>query len=331
MKRKLLIAAGFLLTQLCAAQVLFTENFENYPLGDFITDPTGATPGLGNWYVFLDKNTASEVKIEQEPTKGKVLVVKNAINYTARQKDLETVWNNRTTGNNVLLVEYELYAEDLDNTSMFAAELVNHVLAKIHFGVGYDSTLQVNKSYFKASVGEMLYKEYQNLNFVKKWIAVQVYADYNTNKQYAHIPALGITIQNVFTKAATPLKQIQFNGGGGILSKGVYTNSVAHKLDNIKITALKEVPPHVLSAESFLASHFSMYPNPASNIVTITNSENLLVQQIAVYDTTGKLITTENYNSKTEIQLNIEDLASGTYLLHLKTNEGTAVKKLVKK
>src|SRR5690606_17678511 len=244
------------------------ETFENYPLGDFTTDPTGVTPGLGNWYVFLDKNTASEVKIEQEPTKGNVLVVKNAINYTAKQKDLETVWNNRTTGNNVLLVEYELYAEDLDNTSIFLASLANDLLADIRLSVGYDSTLQVNKSYLRVSVGQMYHKEYLNLNFIKSWITVQLYADYNTNKQYAHIPALGITIQNVFTKAATPLKQIQFNGGGGILSKGVYTNSVAHKLDNIKITALKEVPPHVLSAESFLASHFSMYPYVSNNIYT---------------------------------------------------------------
>ena len=48
MKRKLLIAAGFLLTQLCSAQVLFTENFENYTLG---TDPTGVIPGQGGWFI----------------------------------------------------------------------------------------------------------------------------------------------------------------------------------------------------------------------------------------------------------------------------------------
>src|SRR5690606_34174576 len=88
---------------------------------------------------------------------------------------------------------------------------------------------------------------------------------------------------------------------------------------------------HILSAESFLAQKFNLYPNPATNIVNITNGENMLVSKIEVYDITGKLITTENYNNKTEIQLNVEHLASGTYLLHLKTNEGTAVKKLVKK
>src|SRR5690606_5316596 len=177
----------------------------------------------------------------------------------------------------------------------------------------------------------MLSKDYLNLNFVKKWIKVQVYADYNTNKQYAHIPALGITLHNVFIKPATPLNRIVFIGGGGVLTKGVYTNSVAHKLDNIKITALKSVPPEVLSTVNFLAEKFNIYPNPATNSVTITNNENMLVKEVAVYDTTGKLINTQNYNNEAEIQLNVENLASGTYMLHLQTAEGTAVKKLVKK
>src|SRR5690606_31477361 len=82
-------------------------------------------------------------------------------------------------------------------------------------------------------------------------------------------------------------------------------------------------------AKSVLAQNFNLYPNPATNMVHITNTENMLVNKIEVYDTTGKLITTESYNNETEIQLNVEHLASGTYMLHLQTNEGTAVRKLV--
>src|SRR5690606_7102369 len=96
---------------------------------------------------------------------------------------------------------------------------------------------------------------------------------------------------------------------------------------------LNEVPPEVitLSVNEQLAEKFNLYPNPANNLVNITNNENMFVKEVAVYDTTGKLITTQNYNEQAEIQLNVENLASGTYLLHLQTNEGVAVKKLVKK
>src|SRR5690606_20322359 len=98
-----------------------------------------------------------------------------------------------------------------------------------------------------------------------------------------------------------------------------------NKLDNIKLTALNAVPPYVLSSVEISADKFNLYPNPATNVVNITNSENMLVNQIAVYDTTGKLISTQNFNEQAEIQLNVEKLANGTYMLHLQTNEGTAV------
>jgi len=57
----------------------------------------------------------------------------------------------------------------------------------------------------------------------------------------------------------------------------------------------------------------------------------MLVQQVVIYDISGKQLNTQSFNNETEIQLNVENLASGTYMLHLQTNEGTAVKKLVKK
>lgn len=80
-----------------------------------------------------------------------------------------------------------------------------------------------------------------------------------------------------------------------------------------------------------LAEKFNMYPNPATNIVNITNRENMLVSQITVYDVTGKQMSTQSFNNEAEIQLNVENLPSGTYMLHLQTEVGTAVKKLVRK
>src|SRR5690606_29157175 len=103
------------------------------------------------------------------------------------------------------------------------------------------------------------------------------------------------------------------------------------KYDNIKVSALQTLPSYILSTNEQLAAKFNLYPNPATNVVTIANNENRLVNQVVVYDVTGKLISTQSFNEQTEIQLNIENLTSGTYLLHLQTNEGAAVKKLVKK
>ena len=110
-------------------------------------------------------------------------------------------------------------------------------------------------------------------------------------------------------------------------------SQIDHKYDNIKITALKVVPPNIVSLGKnyLLAEQFNIFPNPATNIVNITNNENVSIKQVEIYDLAGKLINTQNFNSEAEIQLNVENLTSGSYLLHLKTNQGTAIKKLIKK
>jgi len=170
-----------------------------------------------------------------------------------------------------------------------------------------------------------------------QWHHIITYIDYNNNALYVEIPALGIVKKvDIFDKLTPPDTMANYPPTQLSLGIGRYYDTPqeppsALKVDNIKITALKSVPPHILSTESFLAQKFNLYPNPATNIVNITNSENIFITELAVYDIAGKLITTENYNNKTEIELNVENLASGTYLLHLKTSEGIAVKKLVKK
>jgi len=87
----------------------------------------------------------------------------------------------------------------------------------------------------------------------------------------------------------------------------------------------------VLSVNHFLSEKFNLYPNPASHVVNIDNSGNMTVNKVDIYDVTGKLINTQKFGNEPEIQLNVETLTTGTYLLHLHTNEGIAVKKLIKK
>ena len=57
----------------------------------------------------------------------------------------------------------------------------------------------------------------------------------------------------------------------------------------------------------------------------------MAISQIEIYDVNGKVLNTQKFSDETEIQLNVAALNSGTYLLHLYTNEGKAVKKLIKK
>ncbi|MFP4663923.1 MAG: T9SS type A sorting domain-containing protein [Bacteroidales bacterium] len=60
------------------------------------------------------------------------------------------------------------------------------------------------------------------------------------------------------------------------------------------------------------ASDLRMYPNPASDVLTVENAEE--VEQIKVYSVTGKLMDAYNVNGNT-FRLNLADYSQGIYLV----------------
>src|SRR5690606_41440287 len=104
--------------------------------------------------------------------------------------------------------------------------------------------------------------------------------------------------------------------------------TVTTKYDKLTITAVKQVP---LNIEEVLVSKFNIFPNPVTDVVTITHNENIGIEEVTLYGMNGKIVKLQKSNNESEIQLNLSDLSSGTYLLHIKTKEGTAIKKVIKK
>ena len=74
------------------------------------------------------------------------------------------------------------------------------------------------------------------------------------------------------------------------------------------------------------ASCISVYPNPASDIVTISADE--AITHIEIVSITGQTLRTEEVNSD-RIEYNIESIPAGTYLIRIFGNTNVYVKKLV--
>ncbi len=73
--------------------------------------------------------------------------------------------------------------------------------------------------------------------------------------------------------------------------------------------------------------HFSIYPNPASELLTIEGANEMTGEEIRIYTATGNLIKTVEIEGTT--QLNISDLPNGLYYLLLQ-NHPRAVLKFIK-
>src|SRR5690554_300515 len=361
--------ASFIMSVCFAAvqgQTLFTEDFNSYPVGNFGTDFTGTVPNPGGWYT-LDNNPPhfpgsdnADYQIVAEPGRGNMLY----LGYTNRipgnahrvfRTDINTHWQQRTPGNDVFKISFDIFTQESNDSSTGGHFILENSDGERLFYLRYNGKHGYLQASGKVMMGGLF--QYSDGSYVRlpvnSWVTIEVYIDYGSSTIYYSIPALnnytvmfqvpdlyfgGIDTEGNPLPDDSPVK-FWFMGEGGFKMEpnggpGIDPNRdkpFRLRIDDINISAQNTVPVVNLSINEFLSEKFSLYPNPASNSVTITNSENRQVNQIAVYDVSGKLLTTQNYNAGEVLQLNVANLASGTYLLHLRTTEGVAVKKLVKK
>ena len=346
MKKQLLYTVLVLLTtHLTTAQVLFSEDFDNLTVGDLSTDPTGNTPGQNNWYV---DTSDAEVVVTPEPNKGNVVAIgeihsaKNGGRGRLRQKNIEVLWNNRTTGNNILQLKYDFFVSDVFPENIQALVALYFKNRLLHLNISSTTFNMPNSvqrtaatNIFQVAVtdsggislgNDTTYPKIHNNFPFDTWISVELFLDYNLRKCYIYIPSMGILASDDFYLSSDQVPEVLSIQGGNrnhSFDRGV-------KFDNIKLSALPSLPSY-LGVDDFITSKFNIFPNPSEDIVTITNSEAIEIKELLVYDVAGKQIFTHSYKDKHQVQLNIEELKSGTYFLHIVTDEGTGIKKLVKK
>ncbi len=83
-----------------------------------------------------------------------------------------------------------------------------------------------------------------------------------------------------------------------------------------------------LNLDGFTKNSVKLYPNPVSDELHISISDNNEIQKISIYNIVGQLVKTVNGNNDT---INTSDLKNGVYLVKIQTNEGTVDKKIIKK
>ncbi|HZH69593.1 MAG TPA: T9SS type A sorting domain-containing protein [Flavobacteriaceae bacterium] len=99
---------------------------------------------------------------------------------------------------------------------------------------------------------------------------------------------------------------------------GASTTNGNNRFDNIKFVA-----EDGLNTNDFQQSAFSMYPNPAKDIVTITTNSNLEMV-VNVYDILGKRVLSQTNNT-----LDVSRLKSGVYMVQVAQGNNTSVQKLI--
>jgi Flp pilus assembly pilin Flp len=114
---------------------------------------------------------------------------------------------------------------------------------------------------------------------------------------------------------------VSISGDGNTLAIGAPLNDGnGTNIGHVRVYSLLPV----LSSDSFVLSNFLVYPNPASDVVTINLEDGLTLEKINVYNALGQLVKTEKKNV-----IAVNSLAKGIYFFQVITNQGKATKQIM--
>lgn len=110
------------------------------------------------------------------------------------------------------------------------------------------------------------------------------------------------------------------------LSMGDYNRLPELYISNSKIT----MNTSDIFVNSATKDSFKIYPNPTSSEINVVSTDQSKIQQIQLYDLTGKLMEIGMYNSN-EVKLNLSKYNAGIYLVKVKTEKSTSTQKVIVK
>jgi len=109
-----------------------------------------------------------------------------------------------------------------------------------------------------------------------------------------------------------------------------FTNDCARLAPaNIPMTVIVD-PPLGVTTNEFLG--LTIYPNPTNGMVTISSNNNLMSAKMQLIDVGGRIISSKKPSalSPNSVQLDISELAQGSYLLVIENENYKSVKKIIK-
>ncbi len=141
-------------------------------------------------------------------------------------------------------------------------------------------------------------------NISNTW--VQIGSDINGEDTFQHFEGMGLSLSS---DAATVA--IGYSRNDGVNGE----NSGSARVFDLSA---------VLSTVEFEISQFSIYPNPASDYITIDLENQSTLQKTIIYNGLGQIVKTS-----TETTITISDLSQGIYIVEVTTNQGKGSKKLI--
>ena len=114
----------------------------------------------------------------------------------------------------------------------------------------------------------------------------------------------------------------------GLTSYDIFVTSICDETNSESSDTIMVSTKNV-GVDNYLEAKVSIYPNPTTGQFTIYNGQ-LIMNNVAVYDVYGKLLSTMSANGST-VEVDLGQYAAGVYFLRISTENGVVTKRIVKR
>ena len=320
------------------SQVLDSENFSTLTIGNIGTDLTGATPGQGSWLTFATggANTDFQV-IDGGATQGNVLQITGSATTTSTKyfwKDgFADIWGFRDAGNDILEVEYDFFSGAPTTSKNSMRVLIydatgTKVLAGISMAA--DTKVVSGLAYYNnaGTPGNYLFglgatAATPIVLTANTWVRMGFSFNLTTGQVNWKGPGFnGFVMGAAAAVAPNEIDTVVATTTGNTASSiGLFDNYIIKAAATVDLLAVNQATA---------TNVFSVYPNPATNVINVQNTGSAGITGVTMTDLNGRVVKQSTFEAVSNTQININDLSSGVYMMKISSNEGSTIKKIIK-
>ena len=236
--------------------------------------------------------------------------------YVAQDFDNDGFLDVLGSGNNIMFGDGNFHFAP--NPNMYIMSAYDRPIGDLNNDGFLDIQNGTNVLFNNGNTNKWLNVNLQGIQSNKNGIGARVEIHGSWGQQIRYVQS-GTGFQNMSTLSAhfgigqaTIIDQVLIKWPSGIID----TINIVNPNQNLLV-----VEGSTLDINSFNNGVFSIYPNPAKNVVNIQlqNNSNVTLKSALIYDLNGKVVHTTNDLNQ---PINIEKLANGTYILSVSDTTG---------
>ncbi|WP_370031144.1 T9SS type A sorting domain-containing protein [Flavobacterium sp. 28YEA47A] len=340
--KKQLLFAGLLFGSVFSvnAQLLQSENFNSLTIGNVGTDLTGATAGQGGLFTFSDAGGTNGANsnyqiVADNATQGNVLQIigSNAAtgNRFVWKNGLDASWTSRTSGNNVIELEFSFFSGAATTSKSVLRPLIFTADGTVIGGFNFNMSTKKLDGFAYGDFNQTGTPGNYTISLATGGLSVPANTWIRVGFAYDSTTGTFTWVSNDLDVGGT------IDGAPGyvpaefdvVVIAGT-ANTVASTFRFDDFTVRATAVENLLSTNKVEANKFSVYPNPSNGLVNISNDLNSTLSSVSFSDLNGRTIKTVKLNGDSSAQVNISELAAGVYMMNISSDQGTITKKIIK-